>query len=157
MPLKSGKLTPQERKFSEVYAGTGHATFAAWRAGYRNPETQAHQVLARPAVQADSKRRQMARLNNDLLPIALDFLEFVLLDDKETTKNRLDATKQITRLSFGQPGDAGDDKEPHELAPNELQARIDKLRRIQAEMASPLIEGEAVEAAEVVKDRGVFD
>lgn len=140
MPRKNGRATPSERVFVQVMAETGDKIYAAKRAGYAVPASGASQALQRPQVQADIKRQQMARLNNDLLPLALDLVQRVILDDKETTRNRLTAAKIVIDRTIGQGGEAGEDKEPHEMTPAELQARIDRLRREQAERATPIID-----------------
>lgn len=145
MPSKAGKMTPQERRFVEVYAVTQDAAYAATKAHYRTPGVQGPQKLAKPALVEEIKRQQIARLNNDLLPLALNLIESVILDAKETTRNRLTAAKIVVDRTIGQGGEAGEDKEPHEMTPSELQARIDRLRREQAERAKPVIEGELSE------------
>lgn len=140
MPLKNGKMRPQERKFVETYAVTGDGTYAAKQAGYGSPTVRASQKLAQPSVQLEVRRAQLARLNNELLPLSLNLLQQVLTDDKETTRNRLTAAKIVVDRTIGQGGEAGEDKEPHEMTPAELQARIDRLRREQAERATPIID-----------------
>jgi hypothetical protein len=124
---------------------TQDPTYSATKAQYRTPQIQGYQKLAKPDIQDAVRRTQVARLNNELLPAALNLLSTVLADPKETTRNRLTAAKIVIDRTIGMGGDAGDDKEPHEMTPAELQARIDRLRREQADRAQPIIEHEPAE------------
>ena len=140
MPIKGGRFTRHEARFVEHYAMTNDATYSATKAGYKNPAIRGWEKAKDPSVMQAVKRVQTARLNNDLLPKALDLIAHVLTDDKETTRNRLTAAKIVIDRTIGMGGDAGDDKEPHEMTPAELQARIDRLRREQSDRAQPVIE-----------------
>ena len=151
MPLKDGTLTPQEAMFSGYMAATGDATYAAARAGYRGPYKEGWAKMQNPALVDTVRRAQLARLNNDLLPAALDLIERVILDDKENTRNRLTAAKIVVDRTLGQVQDGAESKEPHEMTAAELQARIERLRREQSERARPVIEAEPSPAP------GVFD
>ena len=151
MPLKDGTLTPQEAMFSGYMAATGDATYAAARAGYRGPYKEGWAKMQNPALVETVRRAQMARLNNDLLPAALDLIERVILDDKENTRNRLTAAKIVVDRTLGQVQDGAESKEPHEMTAAELQARIERLRREQSERAKPVIDAEPTSAP------GVFD
>lgn len=151
MPLKDGTLTPQEAMFSGYMAATGDATYAAARAGYRGPYKEGWAKMQNPALVETVRRAQMARLNNDLLPAALDLIERVILDDKENTRNRLTAAKIVVDRTLGQVQDGAETKEPHEMTAAELQARIERLRREQADRAKPVIDAEPSPAP------GVFD
>lgn len=141
MPVKGGKLTPQEAQFVGHLAATGDPTYAAKMARYSQPQAQGWQKAHNPAIAEATRKAQLARLNNDLLPKALDLLERVILDDKEATRNRLTAAQVVVKYSLGGKDD-GETKEPHEMTPEELQARIDTLRRAQADKARPVIEHE---------------
>jgi phage terminase small subunit len=141
MPLKSGRRTDKEALFIGHLAATGDEKFAAMRAGYSDPTVQGWQKAHNPAIVEAVRKAQIARLNNDLLPKSLDLLETVLTDPKETTRNRITAAQTVLKYSLG--GRDGDDaKEPHEMTPQELQARIDQLRRTLADKARPVIEHE---------------
>lgn len=155
MPIKGGRLTPQERKFAETYAVTQDPVYSATKAGYGSAATKGYAKINNPAVQDQVRRVQVARMNNHLLPMALDLIEAVLTDVKETTRNRLTAAKLVVDRTIGMGGDAGDDKEPHEMTPAELQARIDRLRREQADRAQPIIEHEPAPQADE-PEGGVF-
>ena len=151
MPLKDGSLTPQEAMFSGYMAATGDAAYSATKAGYARPVIQGWQKANDPALMATVKRAQMARLNNDLLPAALNLIEKVILDDKETTRNRLTAAKIVVDRTIGMVQDGTETKEPHEMTAAELQERIERLRREQSDRARPVIEHEQP------PETGVFD
>lgn len=141
MPLKDGSLTAQEAQFVGYLAQTGDTRYAAARAGYSNAPIQGWQKAQNPAIAAATRKAEIARLNNDLLPKSLDLLEKVITDDKESTRNRITAAQTVLKYSLGQ-SEGAESKEPHEMTPAELQARIDALRRAMADKAKPVIEHE---------------
>ena len=151
MPIKGGRRTDKEALFIGHLASTGDATFAATRAGYRDPQVQGWQKAHNPAIVDAVRREQVARMNNSLLPIALDLIERVILDEKENTRNRLTAAKIVVDRTLGQVQDGAETKEPHEMTAAELQARIERLRREQADRAKPVIEHDAGQSG------GVFE
>lgn len=126
----------------DTYAATGDSAYSATKAQYKTPTVQGSQKLAKPEIQMAIRKVQEIRLNNEALPKAIDFLIKVILDEKETTRNRLTAAKIVVDRTIGQGGDAGDDKEPQDMTAAELQARIDKLRREQSERAQLIVEHE---------------
>lgn len=136
MPLKNGKLNMQERKFAATYAETGNAVYAAEKAGYSSPRQSASQKLASPIIQAEVRARQLARLNNELLPLALDNLEAILRNDKASERGKIMAAKIVLDKAGG--ADATNGKEPHEMTGDELQAAIERLRREASERAKPV-------------------
>ena len=141
MPLKSGKLTAKEALFVGHMASTGDPRYAAKMAGYSQPAADGYKKANDPALAEATRRAQIKRLNNDLLPKSLDLLEHVLTDTKEATRNRLTAAQTVLKYSLGQ-SEGADAKEPHEMTPQELQDRIDSLRRAMADKAKPVIEHE---------------
>ena len=141
MPLRNGKLTAQERRFAQVYADTGAVGYAAEKAGYAFPEVSGSKALARPAVQESIKRQQLARLNNELLPLALDTLEGILRSPKSTDNNKNTAAGLVMKYSVGQ-GEGSEAKEPHEMTAEEIQQQIERLRAAAADRARPVIEPE---------------
>lgn len=144
MPLKSGRKTAQEAAFIGFAALSGDPVYAAQRAGYAHPSARAFDKMGSPVIAEAVRKAQIARLNNDLLPKSLDLLERVILDDTEATRNRITAAQTVLKYSLGGK-DGADDKDPHEMTPAELQARIDTLRRAAADKARPVIEGQAIE------------
>ena len=151
MPIKGGRRTDKEALFIGHLASTGDATFAAVRAGYKDPQVQGWQKAHNPAIADAVRREQVARLTGDLLPRSLDLLDRVLTDDKETPRNRLTAAQLVLRYTVGQTADGAETKEPHEMTAAELQERIERLRREQSDRARPVIEHEQP------PEQGVFD
>lgn len=156
MPIRGGGLTRQERIVSERFAATGDKAYAMQKAGYSMPETNAGRVFNRPAVQESIKRQQLARLNNELLPLALDTIETILRNPKASDSNKLTATSQVLKHTAGAAGEGEGAKEPHEMSAEELQHRIDALRREAAERARPIIDAEPSTIDEDAPSDGVF-
>lgn len=156
MPLKNGALTPREELFIDAMARTGEVGYSAEKAGFRNVSVAGSQVLARPAVRDAIRREQLARLNNDLLPLAISTLETIMRDPKATERGRLAATAQVLKYTVGAQVDASETKEPHEMSASELTQRIEALRREAADRAKPIVEGEA-KPVESEAGTGVFD
>ena len=151
MPRKDGSLTPQEAAYAGYMAASGDATYSAARAGYRTPEVDGWKKANNPVMVETVRRAQVARLNNELLPMALNLIEKVILDDKENTRNRLTAAKIVVDRTIGMVQDGAETKEPHEMTAAELQARLERLRREQSDRAKPVIDAEPAHA------KGVFD
>lgn len=156
MPLKGGRLTKAEATFAKNYAATGHKAFAATMAGYRMPAASADQVLNRPMVQESIKRQQLARLNNELLPLALDTISGILNNGKATDSNKLTAAGLVMKYSVGAMGE-GEAKEPHEMSADELQAQIARLRNEAAERAKPVLDIEPNEPSSIDDAGSVFE
>ena len=151
MPRRDGSLTEKEAMFAGYMAATGDPTYSAAKAGYAAPQVDGWRQSHNPATMDVVRRAQLARLNNDLLPAAINLIERVILDDKENTRNRLTAAKIVVDRTIGQVQDGAETKEPHEMTAAELQARIERLRREQSERAKPVIDAEHTPAP------GVFD
>lgn len=141
MPVKGGSLTHREKVFAASYAASGDRQEAARRAGYASPSAGAAQALGRPSVNEAVRAHQMARLTNQLLPLALDVVQAVLSDENESARNRLTAAKIVIDRTTG-PENASEAKEPHEMTAAELQERIDRLRREASDRATKVIEAE---------------
>ncbi len=156
MPLKNGRLTHKEAHAAEVFARTGDMTYAAAEAGYPSPRKRAHELVNRPQILAEVRRIQATRLNNELLPLAVDMLANVLADAKETTANRIKAATLVLKHTLGEPGASDEGKERHEMTPAELNARIAKLRQEQAERSAVIIDGEAVPIERTENKSDVF-
>jgi phage terminase small subunit len=145
MPRKDGNLTPQEKRFAEVYAVTNDPTYAAVQADYGSPRTKGLQKLQVPGVQAEIHRHARRILTEELGPKALAFLGRVLDDEKENTRNRITAAKIVIDKAYGPGADPGAEKEAHEMTQEEALARIAELRRIIAENAAVTIEATPIE------------
>ena len=142
MPVKGGKLTPQEAQFIGHLAATGDATYAAKMARYSQPAVQGWQKAHNPAIAEHVRKAQVARLTNDLLPKSLDLLDVFLTDEKRADRVRLAAAQTVLKYTLGASED-GTEKDPAEMSAAEIQARIDQLRRAAADRARPVIEGTA--------------
>ncbi len=146
MPSKSGKLSPQERAFAGVYAETGDRVYSATKAGYGSPAVRASEVLARPGVVEFIHEKQIARIRNEVLPLAVG-RHVALLQDKNVTGQVLNRAIEMA-YKYGLGGDAGAaQKEPHEMTPHELARAIEVLERAASDQAKPV---------EVVETAGVF-
>lgn len=148
MPRKGGRSTANERVFVEVMAQTGDRNYAGTKAGYAVPASGASQALARPAVQDAIRREQLARLNNELLPLAIKTLVDILTSKTATERGKLTATTIVMKHTVGSGIEPGEGKEPHEMSAQELQERIAALRREASERATPIIEGTANDSQE---------
>lgn len=137
MPIKGGKLTGSEVAFVAAYAESGNLGFAGHKAGYGGVNS-ASQALARPAVQDAIRREQIARLNNELLPLAIATLVEVMTSKTATERGKLTATALVLKHTVGAAVDATEGKEPHEMSAHELQQRIEALRREAADRAKPV-------------------
>jgi hypothetical protein len=149
LPLKNGKLTPQERKFAQAVAETGDTMHAARAAGIKHPQAHAARMAAREAVQRAVLDIQTARLVNDLLPIALNTLASIMADERAPAGARVSAAKVTLDRSFKLVEEQPDD-EQHMWDADRLRQHIDKLERVQRELARPTLDLQAVEG-------GVFD
>jgi len=145
MRLKSGLLTAQEKAFAATYAATGDRNYAAMKAGYSSPRQSASQALQKVEVQADIRRQQLAILNNELLPAAIGVLATIIADPKASERGKLTAVKIVLDRALG-GADASESKEPHEMTSDEIQKRLDALRREASDRARVVIEHEPGEA-----------
>lgn len=140
MPIKGGKLTPQERSFSKAFADSGSVTLAAERAGYAHPETSGYRALQRPAVQGEVRRHQLERLENELMPLAIGLLAKVLADETEATRNRLTAAK-ITLDAVEKVQGQTETKHINEKSAAELRAIADQVEARLAALAIDVTPG----------------
>jgi hypothetical protein len=134
MPRKSGKATARERVFVDTMAASGDPVYSAHKAQYSHPPSAAVQLMKRPAVVAAVKQRELARVTDELLPLATDRVEQILRDPKENSRVVLQAAKMVWDRTLGDP-DSDKGKEPHEMSADELQERISRLRDQQAAIA----------------------
>lgn len=160
MPDKKGRPTRGELVFAEAFARTDDRKYAGEKAGFAHPEAAASKLLQRPAVVADIHRQQVARLENVILPLALDVHESMLRNEKTPAGARAALVKLAYDRAWGSEGDGGG-KEPHEMTSEEIGETLAKLRREAAERARPVIdataEPPAPDPAEELAKPGVFD
>ena len=134
-------MTKAEKAFAGVMAATGDPTYSAAQAGYAHPQPRGSQALARPQVQAEIRAQQLARLHNDLLPLAINTLETALTDPVVPWGSKMVASKIVLDRVYA-PGEAGASKDASEMTGDELQAAIDRLRREASNRAKPVLEHE---------------
>lgn len=130
MPDKKGRMTPKERVLMDVFVATGSVKQAGREAGYAHV-TAAHKALARPAVAAEVARLQLERIQNELLPIAVDVHVQLLTGANVPAGAKVQAVKLAYDRAFGD-GAARPGKELHEMTGDELAAEIEKLKRRKA-------------------------
>lgn len=134
MPIKGGRMTKAERTFAKVYAGTGDKVYSAAAAGYGSPIKRGGENLEKPAIQEAIRREQLAILFQTALPAAVKCLIDIMGDAKAPAGARVSASKVVLDRTIGAPDDAGS-KEPHEMTPEELAARIKQLEDVAATRA----------------------
>ena len=153
----TGMLLPRERKFAEVYAATGHGSFAATQAGYPSPGPRATELVKRPIVQAAIRAEQERRLTDEALPLAVDWLVKCVSDETYKPADRNTAARIIIQNTISR-ADAGRDKAPEDMTPDELAARITILRARQAQLAdgAKVIDGDAHDLDQDPPESDVF-
>lgn len=159
MPLKSGKMNRQEQVFVETVAETGNPVYAAAIAGYRQPQPRASQNLAKPAIQAEIRARELARLHNDLLPASMNILALALNPNTAGVPwgSRITAAKIVQDRVFS-PAESAGRKDLSDMSADELKAAMQELQDRLANMAKPVIEGSPAPVEEpIVDEPGAFD
>lgn len=136
MPDIKGRFTRKEEIAIAAAVASGDLVEGARRAGYAQPYAAANQLENRPAVMAEIRRREEDRLNNDLLPLAVDRLQKILSDDTENSRNHIAAAKLVLDNTINKrDGDAGA-REPHEMTAEELAENIANARRALDDLAN---------------------
>lgn len=148
MPLKSGKLTSQERQFIRHMAGTSDATYAATKAGYKWPVETGSKLMAKPPIKAAVIAEAERILRDELLPLALATHKRLLTDKATPAGAALGATKLAYDRTLG-IDDSKADKEPSEMTYDELTESIERLRQAQEKIAT--------EAIDITPSISVFD
>lgn len=133
---KAGKdgMTPPQRAFAKEYARTGDGVYSATKAGYAHPDVRSSEMLRHPVISASIKQQQARRLNDELLPKALDLLERVLEDESAKHSDRITAAKVVVTYTLGAK-ESGQDKAPEDMSAAELAERMATLRARQAQLA----------------------
>lgn len=148
MPIKGGRMTGSERVFAERYAATNDKQYAGTMAGYAHPRQRASDALARPEIQAEIRKQQLAILFSVALPAAVACLVSIVTDSKAPAGARVQASKVIFDRTLGQT-EGGQDKEPHEMTSEELAKAIGELERVAFERAKVV---DIVEDAQTVRN-----
>ncbi|KAA2235577.1 hypothetical protein [Salinarimonas soli] len=134
MPLKSGRLTPQEQTFAAVVASTGDTNYAAAKAGYAHPAQNAHKLMQRTAVVDAIVEEQRIRLQNEALPAAVSCLISLVTDQRAPAGARVHAAKVILDRTLGAQA-TDSPKEPWEMSGEELARAINELEKLKHEAA----------------------
>jgi len=132
MPIKSGKLTPQEIQVASIMAATGSQAHA--RAETRMSQSSVSRIIARPAVQAEIARIQVEKLFTEALPAAVDCLVSIIRSDKAPAGARVQAAKVVMDRTLG-ADDVARTKEASEMSGEELARAIAALEREASERA----------------------
>lgn len=127
--------------FIKHMAATGELSYASHKAGYANVSGGNH-AMARPAVALEVFRVQQARIQNEVLPLAVE-RHLAVLKDKTVSGQPLNrAIEMAYKYGLG-ASDDGRRKEAHEMTAEELANAIDTLKRAASDRAAPVIELEA--------------
>lgn len=152
MPIKGGAVTAQERGFVDEMVKTRNPVYAAAIAGYKQPERRAYANLAKPAIQAEIRARELARLHNDLLPASMNVLAAAL--NMETAGvpwgSRITAAKIVQDRVFS-PGESAGRKDLADMSADEIKDQLAELQGRLADIAKPIVD------AEPNPDSGAFD
>jgi len=141
MPRHNGRLTDQERQFASGVAATGNPVYAAAIAGYRHPGPRASNNLSKPEVQAEIRKQQLARLHNEVLPMAINVLRAALDLDHAGVPwgSRVTAAKIVTDRVFNDAQSAAQ-KDMADMTADELKDRMAMLQDRLASLAKPIVE-----------------
>lgn len=139
MPDKKGRQTHQERALIDVFVATGDKLQAGKAAGYAFPLQGASKALARPAIAAEVARIQLDRIQNELLPLAVDVHMWLLTEKAVGAGAKVQAVKLAYDRAFGSQ-DAAGGKQPHEMTGAELASEIEKLKRRASDLAKPIVD-----------------
>lgn len=156
MPLKNGRLTPAEKTVAEVFARTGDKDYARHVAKLSPISNGAVQALARPEVQAEIRRQQVARLFQEALPAAVQCMVSIITDSKAPAGARVQASKVVFDRTLG-AAEGAESKEPHEMTSEEIAKAISQLEAVAMARAKPVNASTIVEnAQEVRKEDDIF-
>lgn len=155
MPLKNGKLTPQEKVVSAIMASTGSPGAVMGKTGMS--QSMVSQTLARPAVQAEIARQTNELLFRDILPLAISAHKRVLTDPRAPAGAVVQAVKLAYDRTLGSD-EAGKQLDPAEMSPEQLVEAIAKAERSMAELER-IAAGRAkvIEPEEQANDTDLFD
>jgi hypothetical protein len=147
MPLRNGRITPQEKLWVGQYAKTGDPVYAAQKAGYKAIERNGYKNAASPALVAEAHKKSLALLRSTILPLAIE-RHMALLADPKVTGQSLNKAIEMAYKYGGVAADPdGQVKEAADMSPQELGAAIAALQRAKAEAQRPQLELEAEEVS----------
>jgi phage terminase small subunit len=146
MAKNSERITPQQRAFIDAYVKNPDVMKAQEVAGYAPGSNGGYKALAKPAVHAEIVQRQLARLHNEVLPLAVQTHIDMLID----AKTPAGAKAQLVKLAYDRAlgaQDVGANKAPHEMTADEIAKALLDLQREASNRATPIIEGESAQVA----------
>lgn len=149
-------LTPQEKQFVKAYVRSGDAAYSATKAGYALAEKHGCTVAKRPDVAAEIRKRQLAMLSQDILPVATKLHLQMIQDETIRPADRVNLIKLAYSYTIGKDSPEMAEKSLDDMTPDELEATIELGRASLAmlqERAST-IEGKAVEVPD--QDDDIF-
>lgn len=152
MANKGVRLTGMERKFTQVMARVNDAVYAASKAGYKQPDVQGHQVMAKVHIKEATFAEVQRFLRDQGAAIGVYTLAELAVDTAIPAGVRRAAAADLAKLSGVGVSDAAQGKEAHEMTASELRdhaAKLEKQRdaylKMLADQAKPVIDVEQEE------------
>ncbi|MEF2549276.1 hypothetical protein VQ045_19170 [Aurantimonas sp. E1-2-R+4] len=155
MPDKTGRFSRRETMFTERFAATGDAVYAAEKAGYSSPRQAASQNANNPAIAAECRRLVADQLATETLPAASRRHLALLNDETVTGQVLIRAIDLAYRYGLASP-DGAEGKELHEMTGEELQRALHRLRQEASERSRLVIEHASGDEG-INAHPGVFD
>lgn len=155
MPSKTGRFTRRETMFTQRFAATGDAVYAAEKAGYSSPRQAASQNANNPAIAAECRRLVADQLATETLPAASRRHLALLNDENVGGQVLIRAIDLAYRYGLASP-DGAEGKELHEMTGDELQRALHRLRQEAADRSRVIIE-HTPKDERADADPGVFD
>lgn len=139
MPDQKGRLTHKESTFIEAMAATGDREYAAVKAGYPHPRPAASRNLAHPVISAEIRKRQQDTLQGPLRDAALKLLGDVLGDERQSTRDRLTASKIVLDKTDQAPEEAAE-RDLASMTAAELEAHLTKAQAALAQREASMVD-----------------
>jgi phage terminase small subunit len=95
------KLTPKQQAFCEHYLASGNATDAARKAGYKKPNPQGAENLAKPSIAEYIRTNALKQSKHRLMTAAerQELLAYFARSPKEDTKDRIKAVDTLNKMT----------------------------------------------------------
>lgn len=124
------QLTPKQQAFVRHLVATGCShTEAARQAGYAHPKEEAYSLTRLPHVAAAIRQERARVFDADLANVAAETLRAVMTDKEAPAAARVSAARtvlEVTRELGRRQEDGSNDKQLHEMTPDELAGLISK-------------------------------
>lgn len=147
MPLKSGQLTIQERRFVKGMVRLNDPTEAAKQAGYAQPSSQGGSLMRRPNVVAQIQAEVTARLRTEGAQIGVGTLIDIASGKEFPAGARVMAARELVKLSGVGADIPDDEKSPDQMSRAELEAAARSIRDKIADLEGGVIDLEPIETA----------